>query len=116
VTEPPSGRRVVSSRALGRPRMNAPPLPRKLVAYHEAAHAVVARALGCPVVRVEVARTASGGGRCVHATAVTFRVAGSRRIRGTPLRRETTRRERAASALRQRDAGTATAALAGVAL
>jgi hypothetical protein len=96
--------------------MDRPHLSRKLVAYHEAAHSVVARELGCPVVRVEVAAAATGGGTCVHATATNFRVAGSRRIRGTPFRRETTQQERSASALRQRDAGTATAALAGVAL
>ena len=88
----------------------------RLAAYHEAAHAVVARKLGCPVEHVDIAATAGGGGQCVHSTAVSFRVPGSRRIRGTPFRRETTQQERAASALRQRDASTATAALAGVAL
>ena len=46
----------------------------------------------------------------------TYRVPDSRRIRGTPFRQETTQREREAMALRQRDASTATAALAGVAL
>jgi hypothetical protein len=45
-----------------------------------------------------------------------YRVPGSRRIRGTPLQRETTQQERTAAARRQRDASTATAALAGVAL
>lgn len=94
--------------------MDDPRLPPKLIAYHEAAHAVVARRLGCLVERLDIG--AAGGGRCVHSTAASYRVPGMRRIRGSPLRRETTLEERLASARRQRDAGTATAALAGVAL
>jgi ATP-dependent Zn protease len=91
-------------------------LPRKLIAYHEAAHAVVARKLGCTVGHVDITAATARGGACVHLTPESYRVPGSRRIRGTPLRRETTQQERVAMALRQRDAGTATAALAGVAL
>ena len=91
-------------------------LSRKLIAYHEAAHAVVARKLGCAVERVDIAAPTPGGGQCVHSTAASYRVPGSRRLRGTPLRRTTTPQERVASALRQRDASTATTALAGVAL
>ena len=96
--------------------MAGPRLSRKLLAYHEAAHAVVARKLGCAVERVDIAAATAGGGQCVHSTAVSYRVPGARRIRGTPFRRDTTPQERVASALRQRDASTATAALAGVAL
>jgi hypothetical protein len=88
----------------------------RLAAYHEAAHAVVARTLGCTVGFVDITAVTDGGGQCVHATPDSYRVPGSRRIRGTPIRRETTQQERAAMALRQRDASTATAALAGVAL
>jgi ATP-dependent Zn protease len=91
-------------------------LSRKLIAYHEAAHAVVARKLGCAVERVDITPATAGGGQCVHSTPISYRVPGSRRIRGTPFRRDTTQQEREALALRQRDAGTATAALAGVAL
>ena len=90
--------------------------PAKLSAYHEAAHAVVARKLGCTVERVDITAATARGGECVHVTPDTYRVPGSRRIRGTPFRQETTQQERAAMALRQRDASTATAALAGVAL
>jgi hypothetical protein len=93
--------------------MDDPHLSHRLAAYHEAAHAVVARKLGCTVERVDAT---AGGGQCVHVTPTSYPVPGSRRVRGTPLWRETTPRERAASALRQRDASTATAALAGVAL
>jgi ATP-dependent Zn protease len=93
-----------------------PHLPRRLIAHHEAAHAVVARRLGCTVGRVDITAVTARGGECVHRTPDTYRVPGSRRIRGTPFRQETTQRERAAMALRQRDASTATAALAGVAL
>jgi hypothetical protein len=89
-------------------------IPRKLSAYHEAAHAVVARKLGCTVERIDI--TTARGGECVHLTPDTYRVPGSRRIPGTPFRQETTQPERVAMALRQRDASTATAALAGVAL
>ena len=96
--------------------MTGPRRSRKLIAYHEAAHAVVARKLGCAVERVDIAAATAGGGQCVHSTAVSYRVPGSRRIRGTPFRRDTTQQERVASARRQRDASTATAALAGVAL
>jgi ATP-dependent Zn protease len=96
--------------------MDDPRRSHKLTAYHEAAHAVVARKLGCAVERVDITAATAGGGQCVHSTAVSFRVPGSRRIRGTPFRRDTTQQERVASALRQRDASTATAALAGVAL
>jgi ATP-dependent Zn protease len=91
-------------------------LPRKLIAYHEAAHAVVARRLGCTVGHVDITAATARGGECVHRTPDTYRVPGSRRIPGMPFRQETTQRERAAMALRQRDASTATAALAGVAL
>lgn len=90
--------------------------PRRLSAFHEAAHAVVAWKLGCTVERVNIAAETVRGGACVHVTPDTYRVPGSRRIRGTPIRQETTPDERVAMALRQRDAGTATAALAGVAL
>ena len=91
-------------------------MPRRLSAYHEAAHAVVARKLGCAVGHVDIAAETVRGGVCVHVTPDTYRVPGSRRIRGTPFRLETTTDERLAMALRQRDASTATAALAGVAL
>ena len=97
-------------------RLDGPGFPRKLSAYHEAAHAVVARTLGCTVGHVEITAEAVRGGACVHVTPDTYRVPGSRRIRGTPFRQETTQQEREAMALRQRDASTATAALAGVAL
>ena len=93
-----------------------PHLLRRLVAHHEAAHAVVARAMGCTVRHVDITGATAGGGECVHSTPGTYRVPGSRRIRGTPFRRETSPHERATMALRQRDASTATAALAGVAL
>jgi hypothetical protein len=100
----------------GQIRLNGPRFPRKLSAYHEAAHAVVARALGCTVERLDISRATAQGGECVHVTPDTYRVPGSRRIRGTRLRRETTQQERTAMARRQRDTSTATAALAGVAL
>jgi ATP-dependent Zn protease len=90
--------------------------PRKLSAYHEAAHAVVAHKLGCTVGHVSITAATVRGGECVHLTPDTYRVPGSRRIRGTPFRQETTQHERMAMALRQRDASTATTALAGVAL
>ena len=96
--------------------LDGPGHPRRLSAYHEAAHAVVARALGCTVGHVGITAEAVRGGECIHVTPDTYRVPGSRRIRGTPFRQETTQREREAMALRQRDASTATAALAGVAL
>lgn len=96
--------------------MDDPRLPPRLIAYHEAAHAVVARKLGGAVQRVDIASARAGGAQCVHVTAASYRVPGSRRIRGTACWRETTPRERAASALRQQDASIATAALAGVAL
>jgi hypothetical protein len=86
------------------------------MAFHEAAHAVVAWKLGCTVERVEITSATAGREQCIHATPLSYRVPGSRRIRGTLFRRETTPHERATSALRQRDAGIATAALAGVAL
>jgi hypothetical protein len=90
--------------------------PRRLSAYHEAAHAVVAWTLGCTVGHVDIAPESALGGVCVHVTPGIYRVPASRRIRGTPFRQETTPDERVAMATRQRDAGTATAALAGVAL
>lgn len=90
--------------------------PRRLSAYHEAAHAVVARALGCAVASIDISAAAARGGACVHVTPDTYQVPGTRRIRGTARFRETTQRERVATALRQRDASLATAALAGVAL
>jgi hypothetical protein len=90
--------------------------PRKLSAYHEAAHAVVARKLGCIVAYVNIAVATARGGMCVHVTPDSYRVPGSRPVRGTCLRQETTQRERVTMALRQRDASIATAALAGVAL
>src|SRR5436305_329667 len=96
--------------------MDGPRLSRKLIAYHEAAHAVVARKLGCSVERVDITAGTTGGERCIHSTPISYRVPGSRRIRGTPFRRETTLQEREALAFRQRDSGTATAALAGVAV
>ena len=96
--------------------LDGPRFPRRLGAYHEAAHAVVAWKLGCTVERVTIAAETVRGGACVHVTPDAYRVPGSRRIRGTPLRQETTPDQRVAMALRQRDAGTATAALAGVAL
>jgi hypothetical protein len=102
--------------ARGRIRLDGPRFPRALSAYHEAAHAVVARALGCTVERIDITATRAPGGVCVHVTPDTYRVPGSRRIRGTRLRRETTQQERTAMARRQRDTSTATAALAGVAL
>ena len=89
-------------------------LPPRLVAFHEAAHAVVARKLGCTIERVAIA--ANGGGDCVHVTADTYKVAGTRRIRGTPKWQATTLRERVTMARRQRDASLATVALAGVAM
>ena len=100
----------------GRIRLDGPRFPRKLSAYHEAAHAVVARGLGCTVEHLDITEATAQGGECVHVTPDTYRVPGSRRIRGTPLRRETTPQERTAMARRQRDTSTATAALAGVAL
>ena len=56
------------------------------------------------------------GGACILATPETYRVPGTRRIRGTSRWRVTTPRERVEMARRQRDASTATAALAGVAV
>ena len=97
-------------------RLEGPRFPRKLSAYHEAAHAVVARKLGCTVGHVNITAETVRGGQCIHVTPDTYRVPGSRRIRGTPFRQETTQQERVAMARRQRDASTATAALAGVAL
>lgn len=96
--------------------LDGPRFPRRLSAYHEAAHAVVAWRLGCTVKRVTIVAESAQGGVCVHVTPDTYRVPGSRRIRGRPVRQETTPDERVAMARRQRDAGTATAALAGVAL
>ena len=90
--------------------------PRRLSAYHEAAHAVVARALGCTVAHVDITPEAVRGGACIHVTPDVYRVPGARRVRGTPYVRETTQQEREAMALRRRDASIATAALAGVAL
>jgi hypothetical protein len=72
--------------------------------------------MGCTVERLDITGATVQGGECVHVTPDTYRVPGSRRIRGTPLRRETTQQERMAMARRQRDTSTATAALAGVAL
>lgn len=89
-------------------------LPPRLVAFHEAAHAVVARKLGCTIERVTIA--ANGGGDCVHVTADAYQVAGTRRIHGAPKWRATTLRERVTMARRQRDASLATVALAGVAM
>ena len=97
-------------------RLDGPGYPRKLSAYHEAAHAVVARKLGCTVAHVDITAEAVRGGACIHVTPDAYRVPGARRIQGTPFLRETTQREREAMALRQRDASIATAALAGVAL
>jgi hypothetical protein len=97
-------------------RLDGPGYPRKLSAYHEAAHAIVARKLGCTVAHVDITAKAVRGGECIHVTPDAYRVPGSRRIQGTPFLRETTPREREAMALRQRDASIATAALAGVAL
>jgi len=102
--------------ARGHVRLDGPRFPRKLSAYHEAAHAVVARELGCTVAHVDITAEAVRGGECIHVTLDAYRVPGSRRIRGTPFLRETTQHERLAMALRQRDASIATAALAGVAL
>jgi ATP-dependent Zn protease len=102
--------------ACGRIRLDGPRFPRHLSAYHEAAHAVVAWKLGCRVELIDITAAVARGGQCVHSTPDTYRVPGSRRIPGTPFCRETTEQERAAMALRQRDVGTATAALAGVAL
>ena len=112
------GSTIGDARPVPRSRVLAehPHLPRRLIAYHEAAHAVVARKLGCTVGHVDITAATARGGECVHVTPDTYRVPGSRPVRGTPLRQETTRRERVAMALRQRDASTATAALAGVAL
>ena len=97
-------------------RLDGPRSSRKLGAYHEAAHAVVARRLGCTVAHVDITAETVPGGVCVYATPDAYRVPGSRRIRGTPLLRETTQQERTEMALRQRDTSIATAALAGVAL
>jgi ATP-dependent Zn protease len=97
-------------------RLDGRGYPRKLSAYHEAAHAVVARMLGCTVRHVEITADAVRGGECIHVTPETYRVPSSRRIRGTPFRQETTQQQREATALRQRDTSTATTALAGVAL
>ena len=91
-------------------------VPRRLSAFHEAAHAVVARKLGCTVGHVDIADEPVRGGMCVHVTPDSYRVPGSRLIRGTQSRQETTPEERVAMARRQRDTSTATAALAGVAL
>ena len=90
--------------------------PRKLSAYHEAAHAVVARKLGCTVGHVNITAETVRGGECVHVTPDTYRVPGSRRIRGTPFRQETTQRERVAMARRQRSRGGTGVSLAAVAL
>src|SRR5437762_2300324 len=54
------GRRVVC--------LDGSRLPRKLSAYHEAAHAVVARKLGCIVAYVNIAAATARGGKCVHVT------------------------------------------------
>jgi ATP-dependent Zn protease len=102
--------------ACGRIRLEGLRFPRALSAYHEAAHAVVAWKLGCTVERIDITATSAQGGVCVYVTPDSYRVPGSRRVPGTPFRQETTQQERAAMALRQRDASTATAALAGVAL
>jgi len=56
------------------------------------------------------------GGTCILVTPETYRVLGTRRICGTSRWRVTTPRERVEMARRQRDASTATAALAGVAV
>jgi len=97
-------------------RLDGPRASRKLGAYHEAAHAVVARRLGCTVAHVDISAETVPGGACVYVTPDAYRVPGSRRIRGTSFVRETTQQERAEMALRQRDASIATTALAGVAL
>jgi hypothetical protein len=97
-------------------RLDGPRFPRKLSAYHEAAHAIVARKLGCSVGHVDITEAMARGGKCVHMTPDTYSVPGSRPIPGTPFRKETTPQERVAMALRPRDISTATAALAGVAL
>jgi hypothetical protein len=102
--------------ACGRIHLEGPGLPRNLSAYHEAAHAVVAWKLGCTVERLDITAATARGGECVHVTPDSYRVPGSRRIPGTPLWQETTQQERVTMARRQRDASTATAALAGVAL
>jgi len=91
-------------------------MSRTLRAYHEAAHAVVARAMGCTVAHVKIAAQEDGGDECVHVTPDTYQVPESRPIIGASLRQETTQPERTAMARRQRDVSTATAALAGVAL
>ena len=98
----------------GRVHLDGPRLPRRLSAYHEAAHAVVAWKLGCTVERIDITAAAARGGQCVHTTPGTYRVPGSRRIPGTSFRQETTEQERATMAIRQRDVSTATAALAGL--
>jgi ATP-dependent Zn protease len=102
--------------ARGQIRLGGPRFPHKLSAYHEAAHAVVARNLGCTVAHVDILPETVRGGTCIHVTPDAYRVPGARRIRGTRFLRETTQEEREAMALRQRDASIATTALAGVAL
>jgi ATP-dependent Zn protease len=102
--------------ARGHIRLDGLRIPRRLSAYHEAAHAVVARTLGCTVAHVDIMPETVRGGACIHVTPDAYRVPSSRRIRGTSILRETTRQEREAMALRQRDASIATTALAGVAL
>jgi ATP-dependent Zn protease len=102
--------------ARGHIRLDGLRIPRRLSAYHEAAHAVVARKLGCTVAHVDITAATVRGGACIHVTPDAYRVPGTRRIRGTPFLRETTQQERVTMALRQRDASIATSALAGVAL
>jgi len=97
-------------------RHRDPRAPRKLSAYHEAAHAIVAYKLGCTVGHVNITQATTRGGECVHTTPDSYRVPGVRNIPGTTIRQQTTEQERVAMAIRQRDTTTATAALAGVAL
>ena len=85
--------RPLATRARAEYKNVTPRLSRKLIAYHEAAHAVVARKLGCVVERVDITTATAGGEQCIHSTPVSYRVPGSRRVRGTPFRRETTQRE-----------------------
>ena len=94
---PSRERRAISARRLvvcGCIRLDGPRFPRRLSAYHEAAHAVVAWKLGCTVERLDITAATARGGVCVHVTPDTYRVPGSRRIRGTPFRQETTQQER----------------------
>ena len=101
----------------GRIRLDGPRFPRKLSAYHEAAHAVVAWQAGV-YGGAPRHRRSDGPGRGVRPRdAGHLPGAGlAAHPRDAVSAGRPRQQERAAMALRQRDASTATAALAGVAL